>query len=201
MTGRGGRGGAPIGPLRQRLRRLAHQVSRLLTDQQVKLVAGLQAGGAAGRNRPVGPDDHVDDRVPRESEVADGRPGDRVVGGDRILEHLGTETPDRPALGDRARQRGLARGQPQPPRQALERRALDERRDEHGEEHEVEVLDAAGDMVDHRERGQHDRDRAAQSGPAQQRPLAPAVGETGASRPRPRADVPPARAAARARCP
>ena len=56
--------------------------------------------------------------------------------------------------------------------QRLEGRALQERRDEHGEEDDVEDLAAARHLGDHREGREHHRHRAAQPGPAEHDPLA-----------------------------
>ena len=59
----------------------------------------------------------------------------------------------------------------EPLRQRRHRRALQQRRHQHREEHEIEELDAARDVVDHRERREHDRHAAAQARPPDQRAL------------------------------
>ena len=69
----------------------------------------------------------------------------------------------------------LVAGHPQSARERLERRALEQRRDQHDEEDEVEEPVGAGDALDDREGGEHHRQRAAQAGPADQRDLAERV--------------------------
>ncbi len=57
------------------------------------------------------------------------------------------------------------------PRHGLDRRALQHGREQHDEERDVEDRQPALDPLRHREGREHDRDRAAQAGPAEHEPL------------------------------
>ena len=61
----------------------------------------------------------------------------------------------------------------QPPRGLRQRGALYQSVDHDDDEHDVEQADGAGHAGVHRDGGQHDRDRAAQPGPGQERLLPP----------------------------
>jgi hypothetical protein len=150
---------------------LVELAGALLPDEDVEAVAGAQPRGAARRDRLVLADDDVHHRVARQREIAHARARDRVALPDLVLEHLGTEAPDRAELRDRPRQGRLVRGGAQHARQRLDRRPLHERREQHREEDDVEELLAAGHAVDHRKGGEHDRHRAAQAGGREHRAL------------------------------
>ena len=85
-----------------------------------------------------------------------------------------TSAPSRRIVPTSASGRGSAgssRRQAERARERLERGALDQRRDDHDEEDDVEEQVAGWEPVDHREGREHDRDRAAQARPAEQQPL------------------------------
>ena len=111
VTGRGGRGGGPIGPVRQRLTRSRTRwadsslMSRWSSSPARSCVE--PRGGIARSSRTM-----------TLTSASRGRPrsrtrrvGDRVAGGDRVLEHLGAEPPDRAGLRERARSAGSLRRQ------------------------------------------------------------------------------------------
>ena len=97
----------------------------------------------------------------------------RVVGAHRELDDLGAEPAEQDGLHQRRRDRGLVGGHAEQPRHRLDRAALDDRREQHDEERDVEVehprfLAQFGD----REGREHDRGAAPQAGPAQHETLA-----------------------------
>ena len=136
-----GRGGGPIGPSRQRRMSWSTSPRALRAHEHVQLVAGEQARRAARRDRLVAAHDHVDDRLARQAEVAHA-----ARRRSRRSRRPGTRAPRRraarivPASASGRGSAGSLRRDPEPLGERLERRALEQRRDQHGEEHDVEEL-------------------------------------------------------------
>ena len=131
-------------------------------------------GGIASSSRTITFIARLAGKLRGRAPGADGR----VVGGDLVLQDLGAQPADRARLGQRARAARL--GASSPPSRAATRSklsALQERRDQHREEHDVEDHRRALHAGDHRERRQHDRDRAPQAGDREDHPLGPRVAE------------------------
>ena len=92
----------------------------LSAHEDVQAIAGADPRGAARGDRLVSSDDHADERVARQPEVAHVGADDGVVGTHRVLDGLGAEAADHPDLDDRLGrrrlggrlERGLRREQP-----------------------------------------------------------------------------------------
>ena len=104
-------------------------------------VAGFDDRAAAGRDRVVAAPDDGDDRASRETELADGGAGDRVVGRDGEVDEL--ELAQRADL-ERGSARAGRREEAEPPGDPLERRSLHDRGDDDDEEDGVEDRVALG---------------------------------------------------------
>ena len=104
------------------------------------------------------------------------------------MNDVAAEPADRPGLDHRLRHRRLVGRQPEPARERVEARALDQGRGDDDEEDRVEdVARLAADAGDHREGREPDRHGAAEPGPAQHQPLPHARTARTRSRARPRA--------------
>ena len=137
-----GRGGGPTGPVRQR----SHDPPRSRATAP-SAASTCRRSPARRRVEPRGgiaslvAHDHVDDRLARQPEVAHARADDGVV-----VRRSGTRRPRRRAariVPASASGRGSAGSVVVAPSRAatrLERRALQQRRDQHREEHDVEEL-------------------------------------------------------------
>ena len=187
----------PDGPGAPALARLLERAHRRLADEHVEAIARLEARRAARRQRLLVAHEHVDERVARQPEVAHAHADRRVALDERHLDDVGAELADLPDLDERGAQRRLARQRAELARDPGERRALQQRRDEHREERDVEELHGARDALDDRERREHDRHRAAQPRPAEHDPLGRVAAARTPSRPSPRAAARRRRARAR----
>ena len=158
----------PAPPARDQLAQLGR---RLLADEHVQPVSARHARRPARQDGLALAHDHVDECLAGQLELAGPQPDDGVVVVDRVFDHLGAEPADRAGLGDRAGEgRNLGR-QPEPARERLEGRSLQERREQHGEEDDVQELEPLPDPRIHREQREHDRHGAAQPSPAEHGPL------------------------------
>ena len=151
---------------------LAELHRRLLADDHVQLVAGLHDGRAARRDRPLPAHHHVEQRLARSPSSRTGWPttaspsrtGNWITSAPSRLSSTGSTS---------GADRGLVGLHPEQPRDGLDRRPLQRGREQHDEERDVEDRQPAVDALRHREGREHDRDRAAQAGPAEHEPLPP----------------------------
>ena len=111
------------------LEQVLHLLGDLLAHQHVQAVVCLDPRRAAWQQRLLPANDHAEQRVARQPQLAHAAAGDRVVLAHRELDHLGASRRIGSGLGQRPRQRGLARRHAELPRQPLERRALQQRRE------------------------------------------------------------------------
>ena len=130
-TGRGGRGGGPIGPWRQRSSSAGTCSAAARAQQDVEAVARAQARRAARRDRLVAAHDHVDHRVARQAEVA--HRARRRSRRSAAIGYSSTSAPRRRIVPASTSGRGSAGWFvviPSRSREALERRALQQRREQ-----------------------------------------------------------------------
>ena len=93
------------------------------------------------------------------------RPRSRRRRPDRVLDHLGAEAAHRARLDERGGSAGSSVVTPRRRASGSNVEPCSERREQHREEDDVEELDAPGDVLDHREGGEHHRHGAAQARP------------------------------------
>ena len=122
--------------------RAARQLARdLAAHEHEQPVALLEPGRAARQQRLVAAHDQRDERVARQPEVAQPRARRGVA---RAGSTCSTTSPPssrtRADLEDPRRLRRLVGRHAEPPRHRLDRRALEQRREQHREEHDVEEL-------------------------------------------------------------
>ena len=122
------------------------QVGRhLAADEHEQPVAGLQARRAARQQRLVAAHDQRDERVARQPEIAQPRAGGGVARADHVLDDVRARAraPRRPRARTAGRSRLVGRDA-QPARDRLDRRALQQGREQDREEHDVEELPRVG---------------------------------------------------------
>ena len=155
---------------------------------QQHLVAAHQPAGVVGHEGAAVPDDQHDGGVlgqPELGQVDAVQPG---PGGHGHLHEVGVELVQRRGLDDDV-PRGQRGGDAEPAGHPGQRPALHQGEDDDEHEDGVEDDRRAGHVRGERERGQHDRDGAAQAGPGDERLLAPRHAEphqAGQHRQRPR---------------
>ncbi len=151
---------------------LRERRGRLLAHDDVHAVTRLDARVALRRDRGLAAHDDHHGRLRRQRQIAQAPPDGAVVGPDPVLRHLGAEPGRRAAVAEGPRERRFCPREPEPARQGLERRPLQDRREDDDEEGDVEHPAAAGHPGEHGEGGQDDGYAAAEPGPAEQDALA-----------------------------